>query len=77
MNLGRLGWSSRERTLSGHQVESLAFRFVIYLWVSLTDEEGEVFLGALGVDRMEDQPVIEMEDNKEVVDAQFECWNQQ
>ena len=48
-------------------------KFVIHLRVSLTEEEGEAFMGALGVDRMEDHPVVEMEGNLEVVDAEFEC----
>ena len=43
-----------DRTLTGHLVESLAFGFMIHLWVSLTDEEGEAFMGALGVDRMDE-----------------------
>ena len=43
---------------------------MIHLWVSLTDEEGEAFVGALGVDRME-EPAVEMEGDLEVVDAKF------
>ena len=73
MNLSGLDWSSREKTLSQHLVESLACGFVICLWVNLTDEEGETFMRALGVKRMEEQPVIEMEGNMEVVDTVFEC----
>ena len=73
MGLGSLDWSSRERTLSECLVESLAFGFAIPLQVSLTQEEGEAFMGALGVDRMEEQPVVEMEGNMEVVDAEFKC----
>ena len=73
VNLGGLDWSSRERTLSGHPVESLAFGFVIYLLVSLTDEKGEAFLRTLGVNRMEEQPVIEMESDMQVVDVEFKC----
>ena len=72
VNLGGLDWSSRERTLSGHLVESLAFRFVIHFQVSLTEEEEEAFVGALGVDRMEEQPVVKMEGDMEVVDAEFQ-----
>ena len=30
-------------------------------------------MGALGVDRMEDHPVVEMVGDMEVVDAEFEC----
>ena len=40
----------------------------------MTDEEGEAFMGALGVDRME-EPVVKMEGDLEVVDAEFECRN--
>ena len=70
-NLGSLDWPFRERILSGHLVESLACRFVIHLQVSFTDEEGEVFMGVLGIDRME-EPVIKMEGDMEVVDVEFE-----
>ena len=38
-----------------------------------SEEEGDAFLGALGVDRMEEAPVVEMEGDMEVVDAEFEC----
>ena len=71
--LGDLDWSSRERSLSGHLVESLVSGFVIHLRVGLTEEEGEAFMRALGVNRMEDCPVVEMEGNMEVVDVEFEC----
>ena len=37
--------------------------------MALTD----AFLGALEVNRMEDRPVVEMERDMEVVDAEFEC----
>ena len=57
--LGGLDLSSRERILSGCLV-SLAYGFAIHLGVSLTEAEGEVFLGALGEDRMEDHPVVEV-----------------
>ena len=46
---------------------------VIHLRVSLTEEEGDAIMGVLGVDRMEDCPVVEMEGDLEVVDAEFEC----
>ena len=72
MDLGSLDWSSRERTLSGHLVENLACGFSTHHQVSLTDGEGEMFMGALDVDRMED-PVVEMEEDMEAVDAKFEC----
>ena len=67
--LGNLDWSSRERSLSGRLVQSLVSGFAIHLRIGLSEVEGDAFLGALGVDRMEDQPVVEME----VVDAEFEC----
>ena len=71
--LGNLGWSSRERSLSGCLVQSLVSGFVIHLRIGLSEVEGDAFLGALGVDRMEDCPVVEMEGDMEVVDAEFEC----
>ena len=71
--LGNLDWSSRERSLSGHLVESLVSGYVIYLRIGLSEEEGDASMGALGVDRMEDHPVVEMEGDVEVVDAEFEC----
>ena len=43
------------------------------LRIGLSEVEGDAFLGALGVDRMEDHPVVEMEGDREVVDAEFEC----
>ena len=71
--LGDLDWSSRERSLSGCLVLSLASGFAIHLRIGLSEEEGDAFLGALGVDRMEEVPVVEMEGDMEVVDAEFEC----
>ena len=71
--LGDLDWSSGERSLSGHLVQSLVSGFVIHLRIGLSEEEGDAFLGALGVDRMEEAPVAEMEGDMEVVDAEFEC----
>ena len=71
--LGDLDWSSGERSLSGRLVQSLVSGFVIHLRIGLSEEEGDAFLGALGVDRMEEAPVIEMEGDMEVVDAEFEC----
>ena len=47
--------------------------FAIHLRVNLTEEEGDAFMGALGVNRMGDCPVLEMEGNMEVVDAEFKC----
>ena len=53
-------------------VEGLVSEFAIHLRVSLTEEEGQAFMGALGADRMEKQSVVEMEGDMEVVDAEFE-----
>ena len=71
--LGDLDWSSRERSLSGRLVQSLVSGFVIHLRIGLSESEGDIFLGALGVDRMEDAPVVKMEGDMEVVDTEFEC----
>ena len=71
--LGDLDWSSRERSLSSHLVQSLASGFAIHLRIGLSEEEGDAFLGALGVDRMEEAPVVKMEGDMEVVDAEFKC----
>ena len=65
--LGDLDWSSRERSLSSRLVQSLVSGFAIHLRIGLSEEEGDAFLGALGVDRMEEAPVIEMEGDMEVV----------
>ena len=72
-HLGDLDWSSGERSMSGRLVQSLVSGFAIHLRIGLSEEEGDAFLGALGVDRMEEAPVIEMEGDMEVVDAEFEC----
>ena len=71
--LGDLEWSSRERSLSGRLVQSLVSGFAIHLRIGLSELEGDAFLGALGVDRMENAPVVKMEGDMEVVDAEFEC----
>ena len=71
--LGDPDWSSRERSLSGHLVQSWVSGFVIHLRIGLSEVEGDALLDALGVDRMEDCPVVEMEGDMEVVDAEFEC----
>ena len=68
-----LDWSSRERSLSGRLVQSLVSGFAIHLTVGLSEEEGDAFLGAVGVDRMEEAPVVEMDGDMEVVDAEFKC----
>ena len=67
--LGDLDWSSGERSLSSHLVQSLASGFAIHLRIGLSEEEGDSFLEALGVDKMEEAPVVEMEGDMEVVDA--------
>ena len=72
-SLGDLDWSSGERSLFGRLVQSLESGFAIHLRIGLSDEEGDAFLGALGVDKMEEAPVVEMEGDMEVVDAKFEC----
>ena len=71
--LGDLDWSSGERSLSSHLVQSLVSGFAIHLRIGLSEEEGDAFLGALGVDKMEEAPVVEMEGDMEVVDVEFEC----
>ena len=70
--LGDLDWSSGERSLSGCLVQSLVSGFAIHLRIGLS-EEGDAFLGALGVNKMEEAPVVKMEGDMEVVDAEFEC----
>ena len=72
-SLGDLDWSSGERSLSGCLVQSLESGFAIHLRIGLSEEEGDAFLGTLGVDKMEEAPVVEMEEDMEVVDAEFEC----
>ena len=72
-HLGNLDWFFRDRSLSGHLVESLVSGYVIHLRIGLSEVEGDAFMGALGVDRMEDCPVVKMEGDMEVVDAEFEC----
>ena len=54
-------------------MESLVSGFVIHLRISLSEVKGDAFMGALGVDRIEDRPVVEMKGEMEVVDAEFEC----
>ena len=71
--LGDLNWSSRERSLSGHLVQSWVSGFAIHLRIGLSEVKGDAFLGALEVDKMEDHPVVEMEGDMEVVDAEFKC----
>ena len=71
--LGDLDWSSRERSLSGCLVQSWVSGFAIHLRIGLSEVEGDAFPGALEVDRMEDRPVVKMEGDMEVVDAEFKC----
>ena len=54
-------------------MQSWVSGFVIHLRIGLSEVEGDAFLGALGVDWMEDHPVVKMEGDTEVVDAEFEC----
>ena len=71
--LGNLNWPSRERSLSGHLVQSWVSGFAIHLKIGLSEIERDAFLRTLEVDRMEDCPVVKMEGDIEVVDADFEC----
>ena len=64
-HLGDLDWSSRGRSLSGHLVQSLVSGFAIHLRIGLSEVEGDAFLGALEVNRMEDCPVVKMEGDME------------
>src|ERR1700743_106527 len=68
-----LDWSSRERSLSGRLVQSLVSGFAIHLTIGLSEEKGDAFLGAVGVDRMEEAPMVEMDGDMEVVYAECEC----
>src|ERR1700743_423592 len=68
-----LDWSSRERSLSGRLVQSWVSGFAIHLRIGLSDLEGDHFLETLGVDRIEYCPVVKMEGDMEVVDAEFKC----
>ena len=43
-HLGNLEWSSRERSLSGHLVQSLVSGFAIHLRIGLSEVEGDAFL---------------------------------
>ena len=72
-SLGDLNWSSGERSLSGRLVQSLESGFAIHLRIGLSEEEGDAFLGALGVDKMEEAPVVKLEGDMEVVDVEFKC----
>ena len=52
-------------------MESLVSGSAIHLRIGLSEVEGDAFMGALGVDRMEDRPLVEMEGDMEVVDTEF------
>ena len=54
-------------------MQNLVSGFAIHLRIGLCEVKGDAFLGALGVDRMEDALVVEMEGDMEVVDAEFKC----
>ena len=54
-------------------MESLVSGYAIHLRISLSEQERDCFMGALGIDKMEDCPVVEMEGEMEVVDAEFKC----
>ena len=54
-------------------MQSWVSGFAIHLRIGLSETKGDALLGALGVDRMKDCPVAEMEGDMEVVDAEFEC----
>ena len=68
-----IGSRSKWRQVTGRLVQSLESGFAIHLRIGLSNDEGDAFLGALGVDRMEEVPVVEMEGDMEVVDTEFEC----
>ena len=51
--LANLDLHSRERNLSGCLVESWVSGFTIHLRIELTSAEGEVLMGAMGVEEME------------------------
>ena len=74
-HLGDLDWSSRERSLSGHLLESLVSGFAIYLRIGLSEVKADAFMRALGIDRMEDHPVVKMKGEMEIMDAEFESRN--
>ena len=54
-------------------MQSWVSGFAIHLRIGLSETEGDAFLEALEVDKMEDAPVVEMEGDMEVVDAEFKC----
>ena len=62
-----------ERSLSECLVESLVSGYAIHLRIGMSEVKGDAFMGALGVDRMEDCPVVKMEGEMKVMDAEFKC----
>ena len=70
---GRLGLVLRGEELVRPPGSELGIWVCDPLRIGLSEEEGDAFLGALGVDKMEEAPVVEMEGDMEVVDAEFEC----
>ena len=54
-------------------MQSWVSGFAIHLRIGLSEVKGDAFLGALGVNRMEDHPVVEMEGDMEVVKKEFKC----
>ena len=54
-------------------MESFVSGYAIHLRIGLYEEEEDTFMGALGVDKMEDCPVVEVEGDMEVVDVEFKC----
>ena len=63
------------RSLSRHLVQNWVSGFAIHLRIGLSEVKGDAFLGVLEVNKMEDHPVVKMEGDMEVVDAEFECRN--
>ena len=46
---------------------------MIHLRIGLSEVKGDAFLGVLEVNRMEDCPMVKIEGDIEVVDAEFKC----
>ena len=56
-------------------MQSCVSGFVIHLRIGLSEVEGDAFLGALGVNRMEEAPVIEMEGDVRKLDLSHLCFS--
>ena len=54
-------------------MQSWVSGFVIHLRIGLSEVEGDAFLGALEVNRMENRLVVKIEGDMDIVDAEFEC----